>query len=138
MRPLRLLSGASAMLFSVLGCRAAPDATANGGTTLNSSDDQISANGPCLACLVGQDGACRPAYDSCARLPKCEHVAVCAWERGCLTIRDPKQRILCMTPCGELAGITKVVDPALLSALKMNACMLAACGSKCTTTFPSL
>jgi hypothetical protein len=101
----------------------------------HSKDDGTADHDPerspaCQECVMGGgSSACRSAYEACVANVKCNRMAVCEFERGCLATATRNQE--CLRICSTAAGIRTLRDPAFQLALQLNVTAAGHCGAAC-------
>jgi hypothetical protein len=104
------------------------------GTTDVAADGHALAES-CRQCVQAPDEpgpGCAALWAECVAEPRCEVMAECAIDRGCLSLHTVDERTACSLPCADMVGgVTSGGDPIVPLILRLNVCSLDACRDAC-------
>ena len=104
--------------------------------TSDAGAEASSASTTHLACLTCAEtapdggGGCGTAYTTCAGNAKCAVMFRCAVASGCLVTGAVVAT--CLTPCGEMAGLTSSADPVVALFTPLYLCAVTTCATACS------
>ncbi|HEY6560237.1 MAG TPA: hypothetical protein VI072_23290 [Polyangiaceae bacterium] len=102
------------------------DAGAESGFVVDAAAEQS-----CRACVLGADGPCTAEWAACRANEKCNLVALCSADRGCLLLTSLQDQTVCSLPCLEEHGLTSNTDPVIALAVQLNLCRNGKCKQAC-------
>jgi hypothetical protein len=86
----------------------------------------------CRQCITGDGAPCRPSYDVCVGIDKCELIMTCLFDKNCMTFTVVADRINCGLPCLSKYGVLAGIDKATTALADINVCTIDSCKTECS------